>query len=489
MASTVELPLLTVDRGGSRTLQQQVTDGLRQSIISGAVATSARLPATRGLSRRLGVGRNTILNAYEQLALEGYARGRLGSGTYVAADLPDPKLRAASGIAERIGPDPVLHPTERLNRIRRAPFLDTSNPSLFRPFCPSIPSSSDFPIEEWESVRRRVLRTGSARLLEYAHPQGHPALREAIANHCRDYRGVLCHADQIVITSGAQAGFNLVLGVLSDVGSPVWVEDPGYIGFRGAAEASGGLVVHRPVDAEGIVLPHGRPAKAPALIYVTPSHQFPLGVTMSLRRRMALLDFAERNGTWIIEDDYDSEHRYSGRPLPALQGLRAGGRVVYVGTFSKTLFPALRLGFLIVPPLLVADFTRLRAILDTFSPTIDQAVLARFLSDGRYARHLRRMQYIYGERRDAFCAEMDRLLSGRVRLERPSSGLSLAGWFPAGSDDRARCLRAAEAGLTVLPISIFCNRARCAPGAIFGFAAFPPGELRRSVAKLAHAWA
>jgi len=299
---------------------------------------------------------------------------------------------------------------------------------------------------------------------------------------------VRCSAEQIVVTAGAQQAFNLILATLVCRCGPVWIEDPGYLGFRSASYAAGAVPVPRPIDAEGLVLPRSTPAQAPELIYLTPSRQFPLGITMSLRRRLAVLEFAKRTGAWVIEDDYDSEHRYTGRPLPALQGLKDNARVIYVGTFTKTIYPSLRLGYLIAPPALVEDFIRLRAVCDVQSSGVDQAVLAEFIRGGHYARHLRRMQTLYGERLQVLRTEMERVLGGLVQMDSADAGLNVVGWFPADADDAAWSAKAATREVDVPPLSAYRMKARLRPAGVFGFAAFPPALIRRGVEPLASAW-
>ena len=317
---TLSLNLVALDAGGSATLQHQLRDALRRRILGGEFPPGSRLPATRLLCRALGVGRNTILNAYEQLVAEGYLSGRRGSGTFVSDDLPDARLRAIAAHDKAAAASHLAPVSSGARQLRVAPVDSTSSRTPPWPFRPCIPSAAEFPLAEWEALRRRVLNSRGERLLYSSDPAGDRALREVIAVHLRDYRGVHCSADQVVVAAGAQHAFNLILATLVRRGGRVWIEDPGYAGFRAAAHAAGVSLVPRPIDAEGLVLPRLIPEQAPGLIYVTPSRQFPLGVTMSLRRRLALLEFAVRSGAWIIEDDYDSEHRYSAGRCPPCRG-------------------------------------------------------------------------------------------------------------------------------------------------------------------------
>lgn len=469
---------------GGETRQHQLTELLRARILDGRLRAGVRLPSSRALRRTLGVGRNTVLGAYEQLAAEGYVSGRRGSGTYVTDRLPDARLRATRSAGPLRPQAPAAQPTSARATAVPSP---SSAPVFPAPFRPCVPSSAEFPLHTWEMLRRRVLARSGTHLLHYAEPVGYQPLRESIAAHVQDYRGVRCDSGQVIVTAGAQQAFSLIFSALAAPVDPVWMEDPGYGGFRSAAAAARRKVIPLPVDEEGIALPR-RARRQPALIYVTPSRQFPLGITMSLRRRLELLAFADRSGSWIIEDDYDSEHRYSGRPLPALQGLQEKARVLYVGTFSKTVFPALRLGYIVAPPALVDGLARARAALDSHSPSLDQAVLAEFLQSGAFGRHLRRTQTLYGERLEVFRSEMERLLGGRVRLDPAVAGLSLVGRLPEGADDAAWCAKAAAAGIEAQPLSGYRVRAATPPAAVFGFAPFIPAAIRRGVQRLASAW-
>ncbi|HEY3757320.1 MAG TPA: PLP-dependent aminotransferase family protein [Opitutaceae bacterium] len=484
----LSLNLVSVSANREESLQQQLTEELRVRIIRGELPPGSRLPSSRELRRSLGVARNTVLSVYEQLAAEGYVGGRRGSGTYVQENLPDLRLRAA-GQRGRIGSASPLSISPAARRLADAARGTVAGTVAPLPFRPCVPSAPEFPIGVWESLRRRVLNRNGAHLLDYAEPAGYRPLREAISVHVQDYRGVRCTPDEIIVTAGAQQAFHLIVAALVGPGDPVGMEDPGYAGFRSAALAAQAELIPMPVDRDGMVLPKRRLARPPVVIYMTPSRQFPLGVTMSLCRRLDWLEFAEKTGAWLIEDDYDSEHRYSGRPLPALQGLKENGRVLYVGTFSKTVFPSLRLGYIVAPARLVPDLVRMRAVLDGHSPSIDQAVLAEFMEGGRYARHLRRTQAIYGERLQVFRSEMESRLGGVVRLEASSSGLSLVGWLPENADSEEWAKRALAGGIEVSPISKYVIRTKCPAGIVFGFAPYPPALIRRSVEKLAKAWA
>jgi GntR family transcriptional regulator/MocR family aminotransferase len=477
---------LALDPKAPAPLFRQVYDGLRTAILAGRLTPGTRLPASRGLARELNVARNTVLNAYEQLLAEGYLEGRLGSGTYVPHALPDDLLRA--------GPPPVRDRPPagtRRSLSRRGTALARARVSVaqtapkLRPFRPGVPSFDDFPFELWGRLVARRWRRPPPELLSYGDPAGYRPLREAIATHVQVARAVRCTADQVVIVTGSQQGLDLTARVLLDPGESAWIEDPLYPGTRGAFQGADVRFVPVPVDRDGLDVAAGA-ARCPdaRLAYVTPSHQYPLGVVMSLPRRLALLDWARRAGAWVLEDDYDSEFRYSGRPLAALQGLDRDGRVIYLGTFSKVLFPSLRLGYLIVPPDLVDAFTAARAAADRFACTLTQAVVADFIAEGHFARHVRRMRTLYAARQEALVRAARRELGGFVEVEPSEAGLHLLGWLADGLDDQEVSAAAGAAGIEAPPLS----RYRLEPGRgglMLGYAAYDVRPIREGVRRLA----
>ncbi len=367
-------------------LYQQVYAHLRSSILSGELKGGVKLPSTRALAEELSVSRNTILNAYRQLAAEGYIESAQGSGTYVSRVVPEHLLSASewkdsSDIVTQEPLQPRFSDHARLQLA--APKMSQLAPSPTevsrRPFRFGIPALKTFPYKLWTRLVIRQARHLPLSAFTYQHPAGYLPLREAIATHVTVSRGVHCTPEQVIIVSGTQGGLDLAARLLINAGDPVWMEDPGYLKARGAFLGSGAQIVPVPVDHEGLVVEAGI-ARAPQarLAYLTPSHQFPLGVTLSLARRIALLDWAKRANAYLIEDDYDSEYHYTRRPLPALQGLDDAGRVIYIGTFSKVLFPALRLGYLILPPQLVDAATTVRNLIDTHPPDIGTGRACRF---------------------------------------------------------------------------------------------------------------
>jgi GntR family transcriptional regulator/MocR family aminotransferase len=467
---------------------RQLYDAIREAILAGRVRPGARLPSTRALAEQVGASRNTVLAAFEQLAAEGYVAGRVGAGTTVAATLPETLSRVR---AEPVGAAGGARTRAALSR--RGALLLRSRPALPpgpgpRPFRPGLPAFDAFPFELWARLVARRWRRAPRQLLDYGAPAGYQPLREAIAAYLGEARAVRCEAGQVIVVTGSQQGIDLTARVLLDPGDRVWMEDPGYPGARHALAAAGLRVAAVPLDAEGLDV-HAAETRAPGarLAYVTPSHQYPLGVTMSLARRLALLAWAGRARAFILEDDYDSEYRYAGRPLAALQGLDGARRVIYLGTFSKVLFPALRLGYLVVPPDLVDAFTAARALTDRHSPSVTQAVLADFIADGHFARHIRRTRALYAERQAALVAAAARDLAGALRVSPSEAGMHLVGWLPPGADDRAASAAAAAAGVDVPPLTAFRARGRGPGGLLLGYAGLSPGEIRDGVRRLAAA--
>jgi GntR family transcriptional regulator/MocR family aminotransferase len=492
-----------IDQGSLRpaitcggTMPQQLGELLRTAILAGQLGAGFRLPSTRGLAAELGVSRNTVLLAYDQLVAEGYVEGRTGSGTRVTAVLPETLLQAPAfgsmgKAARRPTPTPI-GPSQRGAVVAAAPSMPGAAGigagEWLRPFRPGVPALDVFPTALWARLVARHARRSLPNLLVYQDPAGHRPLREAIAAYLGVSRGVHCTADQVIVVAGGQGGLDLAARVLLDPGDAAWVEDPGYLGARGALLAAGARLVPVPVDNQGLDVTDGE-ARGPEarLAYVTPSRQLPLGMAMSLRRRLALLAWAARTGAWIVEDDYDGEFRYAGRPLPALQGLRPDGRVIYVGTFSKVLFPALRLGYVVVPPELVAAFIAARRFVDGHPPALEQAALADFLAEGHFPRHLRRMRTLYAARAEALVAAASRELTGLLDVRAPGAGMHLVGWLPAGVDDRVAAREAAACGIATLPVSSFAIEPLARGGLLLGFAAVDESAIRAGVQHLAAA--
>ena len=478
--------LIRLDARDHVGLQRQICVSIQRAILDGVVGPGTRLPSSRALADDLGVSRTTTLLAVQQLQAEGYLTGRRGSGTFVAQELPDDLVRRRAPRPTRS----LKHPTLS----RRGAALVAAPPGAHRldgpprAFRIGTPGVDLFPVALWWRLASRRLRAMTPSQLDYGDPAGLRALREAIAEHVRTARGTRCGADQILIVAGAQQGLELISRVLLDPGDRVWMEEPGYPGARSALLGAGARILPVPVDAEGLDVEKGaRRAGDARLVYVTPSHQYPLGVPMSLPRRLALLRWASRARAWVIEDDYDSEFRYGARPVPCLHGLDVDGRVIYVGSFSKTLFPSLRLGFLIVPPDLQDGLVAGRAAADQHPPVLDQAVLADFIVEGHFARHLRRMRVAYRERLETLTAAAERLCRGALRVRPTRTGLhAIADLDGAAAATVSR--EAAARGVEATPLSAYCvGREKPANALVLGFAAVRPEAARRGMERLAAA--
>jgi GntR family transcriptional regulator/MocR family aminotransferase len=460
---------------------------LRGGILAGRLPPGARLPGTRELAAQHGLARGTIVAAFEQLAAEGYVEGSVGSGTYVARTLPDDLLELARGA--RAGGGERRLPPARLSgyarRVRPFPGYELRRSHAFRP---NLPAVDLFPTALWAQLAGRRLRRVSARDLLGCEPMGHRPLREAIVDYLAAARGVRCAVEQVAIVNGVQEALDLAARLVLDPGDRVGVEDPGYPGASLAFAAHGARVVPLALDDEGLALAPAR-LRGARLLYLTPAHQFPTGITMSLPRRLALLDWARGAGARIFEDDYDSEYRYSGRPVPAMQGLDESGRVLFAGTFSKVLFPALRLGYLVLPPDLVDACAATRSITARHPPMLEQTVLLDFIAGGHFGSHLRRMREIYAERLAALLAGAREHLAGRLELSPVEAGLQTSGRLLAGLDGEAAARAAAARGVEVVPLGRYARGPRTCEGLQLGFAAVDVREIRRGVRELAAALA
>jgi GntR family transcriptional regulator/MocR family aminotransferase len=469
---------------------RRLYEQIRAGILSGQLAAGSRLPPSRALAVEAGVSRNTVLTAFEQLLAEGYLEGRRGSGTFVSRVLPDELLSPRTrSVASRDRRPVARRLSARGERIAAAPRVPLPSvvgmPDELPAFQIGLPALEAFPSELWSRLFSARMRRPGHELMRYGDPAGYAPLRKAIAAYLGTARGVRCTADQVIIVAGSQQALEFCARVLLDPGDPAWLEDPGYLGARAALVSAGARIVPVPVDDHGLDVAAGIAREPDArLAFVTPSHQFPLGSTMSLERRLALIDWAARTGSWVVEDDYDSEFRYVGRPLTALQGIDKHSRVVYVGTFSKVLFPALRLGYLVAPPDLVDAFTAAHLSADMHAHVLEQAVLTDFMTGGHFARHLRRMRVLYAERQTALVRDAEQLLGDSLRIRTSEGGLHLIGWLPEAQDDRAVAQRAAEYGVHVWPLSLHCLEPGLAPALLLGYAGVTPADIRAGLARL-----
>jgi GntR family transcriptional regulator / MocR family aminotransferase len=482
------LPAITVDRSAPKPLYRQICDGFREAIAEGRLRGSQRLPSTRSLAAELGISRLPVLSAFDQLLAEGYFESRVGSGTFVSSTLPDearaPRRPVARAEARRPGARPVARQPAALLRGTSAP-----EPWLrgFGAFRMSEPALDHFPVAAWSRLVARHSRGLGGAALHYGSPMGSLALRQALAAYLRTARAVRCEAEQIMVVTGSQQALAITARVLLDPGQPVWVEEPGYAGARDALAMAGARLVPVPVDGEGLRVAAGLAAcrRARAAL-VTPSHQYPLGATLSAARRLQLLDWAQSTGAWIIEDDYDSEYRYDSQPIAALQGLDRDARVVYIGTFSKVLFPALRVGYLVIPADLVDRFAAVREAMDICPPALPSAVLADFIAGGHFARHLRRTRSLYRERRGALVECLRRSLGGRLQVVGAEAGMHLVALCRRPAD-RSIALRAAREGLWAMPLSGCYLGPPAQRGLVLGYGGTSAAEMPKAVLRLQRA--
>lgn len=473
-------------------LYQQLFAHLQAAILAGRLPGGLKLPSTRALADELRVARNTIITAYDQLLAEGYIESVEGSGTFVAHVLPEALLTTAKPptqpprkpLPAETAPPQISQRTQaQMTAPQVVPRLPFAVNGRLRPFSLGLSALHAFPYALWSRLVTRQVRRLSIDTLTYQEPAGYWPLRKAIAAHATVSRSVRCTPEQIIIVAGAQGALDLAARVLIDDGAPVWMEDPGYVGARGALLGAGAQIVPVPIDHEGLMVDSGRERAPKArLAYITPSHQFPLGVTMSLARRLALLQWAQRADAYLLEDDYDSEFRFAGRPLATLQGLDEAGRVIYIGTFSKILAPAFRIGYLILPPPLVKPFLAARQLIDFHMPLLEQAVLADFIAEGHLARHLRRLRTLFAARRAALLAALRPL---PLAIHAAPVGSHCVGWLPTGVDGPQLAQQAAANDLNLWLVSTYCMEPLARDGLLLGYGDHDEAEIQGAVGKLA----
>ncbi|HYD93732.1 MAG TPA: PLP-dependent aminotransferase family protein [Noviherbaspirillum sp.] len=483
----VLLPLLEQGSALPGTLATRVYRAIRAAILDGTLREGERLPSTRTLAADLAVSRSTAEAAYAQLEDEGYVRRGVGSGSYVGSA---PVARTGDGSAARLPPPSA--PSPRFSERGRAVALAGAciDARAIRAFSAGMPALDAFPAQTWQRLLARQARRDPASWMMYSDPQGLPSLREAIAQYLALSRGVHCDASQVIVLGSSQQALGLIAMMMLDAGDPVWLEEPGYRGAQTAFAAAGATLVPVPVDADGFCVEQGlRLAPQAKLAYVTPSHQYPLGMTLSLARRLQLLAWARDNGAWIVEDDYDSEFHYDSRPVSAIQGLDRQQRVLYVGTFSKVLYPGLRLAYLVVPKPMVAAFVTARTQVDGHAPALMQAALADFMQDGHFMAHVRRMRELYRARRDILMEELQRHLGDRLLPQASQGGMQAACLL---ADQRTADTRiadeAAAAGIDLPPLSRLYLGAKQRNGFVMGFSALAPSDIRAGARSLARLW-
>ncbi|MGC1414539.1 MAG: PLP-dependent aminotransferase family protein [Candidatus Acidiferrum sp.] len=477
-------PVIAVDRKAAKPLHKQIYDAYRDMIVGRNLDPGQQIPSTRALATELRISRIPVLTAYSQLLAEGYFETRAGSGTFVCSSLPEQHISSARNYMQspdvRSGARPVSRRAVSLPRYVRRPWM----PGLGA-FSVSQPAYDQFPFQTWSSIVMRHCRNPHPGDLHYGGPLGSEPLREAICTYLRTARAVRCEPCQVMIVTGSQQALEITTRVLLDVQSAVWVEEPGYWLTRHVLAAAGCRMVPIPVDNEGLNVAAGIKScpKAKAA-FVAPSHQFPLGATMSASRRLQLLDWAHRAGSWVIEDDYDSEYRFGSMPIASLQGLDHHSRVIYIGTFSKTLFPSLRLGYLVIPTDLVDHFVAVRHAMDIGPPYFFQAVLTDFMNEGHFARHIRRMRQLYAQRRTSLVDALIKEFSSTRDILGAEAGMHLVVTLPKGIRDLQVAERAAREKLWVWPLSPAYLGATPRQGLILGFGSTAADEIPKAVVHL-----
>lgn len=467
-----------MQKGSGEPAYRQLYRLLRQCILEGRLASGARLPSSRQLATDLSIARNTVLQVYEQLAEEGYVSAATGKGTFVqdiSHDLPvRARPPAPSESAGRWGGNENLLSARGERLMTALGYSDRQ----YGAFMAGVPDLSEFPAQQWMRIQNRHWRRLRPEMLTYAPAGGHPPLRQALSEHLGASRSVNSHAEQVVITSGIHQALDVAVRLLCDVGDCVWIEEPAYWGIRNVLLSLGMEVVGIPVDGEGLNPRGADLLRPPRLIVVTPSHQYPLGMVMSLARRRRLLEFARLHGCWIVEDDYDSDFRYGGRPLPSLQGLDETGLVIYAGSFSKTLFPGLRLGYAVVPERLAGAFAAGIAELYREGQMLTQSVMAEFLREGFVGSHMRRMRTLYASRRARLIDAVQARYGNSLRIVGDKAGLHLVLALPRTVDDAWICRVAYQRGIMARPLSMYyLNRERVQKGLVLGYAGVPEDEI------------
>jgi GntR family transcriptional regulator/MocR family aminotransferase len=458
-------PLITVNRNSPTPLYQQIYNSYRTKILDRNLRPGQIVPSSRELARELRVSRLPVLNAYAQLLAEGYFESKVGAGTFIA-----------SAFATDVSGDKP--PREARKQSRTVSVLASTLPPYQRPtwaeqlgpFQVGQPALQEFPVQIWSRLVARYSRNMKFSGLQYGDPMGLLELREAISNYLRTSRGVRCEADQIIIVSGSQQALDISCRVLLDPASPAWVEEPGYWLVHHVLKAAGCRVVPVPVDAEGLNVAAGiKSCRNARAAFVAPSHQYPLGVTMTATRRLELLQWAQSADSWIIEDDYDSEYRYDTMPISSLQGLDTNGRVIYIGTFSKVLFPSLRLGYIVVPRDLVERFVAMRQLMDLCPSHGNQAVLADFIREGHFSRHIRKMRKLYAERRHLSVEELERELGDSCRVIGAQAGMHVTLMINSGMNDQAIAAKAIQRKLLLSALSLSYVGSKPQQGFVLGF--------------------
>jgi GntR family transcriptional regulator/MocR family aminotransferase len=452
-------------------LHRQLYEALRRAILDGRLSPGERLPSSRDLVQDLGLSRNTVVAALSQLGIEGYLLSRVGSGTFVSPEVAQRPSRPARLAG---------HPAQALSQRGQALGRQFCASELeIQPFTPGVADFSAFPVALWQRLQNKHWRMTYPEMLDYSSSGGYAPLRRAVADYLQMFRSVPLEVDQVIITSGTQESLELCSQLLADHGDSVWIEDPAYWGAGKAFMATGLKLQPVPVDEQGMAPQTHVPATPPKLIYLTPSHQYPTGAVMSLERRHQILALARQHQAWVLEDDYDSEFRFSGPPIASLAGLDTEGRVLYLGSFSKVLYPGLKLGYMVVPKALAAAFKGAHYDLNRPGQMPVQAALAEFIDMGHFAAALRRARQSYAQRRHSLLTALQPCLGPQARITGAEQGLHLCLRLPDQLDDQALARRIGKLGLTVRPLSAYCLKRRDLKGLIIGYGYAPLAEIKR----------
>ncbi len=462
-------------------LYRALYNEIRRLVLGGQLSAGTKLPASRAMAQELSVSRNTVTQAIEGLQADGFLTSQPGAGVFISDDLPLEPMKAARTGKNAIGESPEI--SNRAKALEKN-YQDRNHLKNAKPFAPGRPALEDFPFDVWARLLSRRWRMSGPQLGMQEDPAGYLPLRQHIARHLEETRAVHCTAEQVLIVSGAQQGLDLVSRVLWEEGDRIVIEDPGFPGVEGVITAAGAVPYSIPVDKDGLNISAANDMEAVKSFLVTPSRNYPVGVTMSLPRRLGLLETARDLGAWVIEDDFDSDFRFDGRPLSSLQGLDNEGRVIYVGTFSRILFPALRLGFVILPHQLLNPFKALKAYIDGHTSIIHQAALADFFEEGYYASHLRRMRKLYSVRRQFLTDEIETRLSEQLEVLESDGGLHICVRFLQGMDDHEVVDELAQQGVLARPLSRFYRLSSDVSGLVLGFAGYEEKEMLKSLGML-----
>jgi GntR family transcriptional regulator / MocR family aminotransferase len=468
--TSLDLSMFALQAGDGAPMHAQLYGQLRDAILDRRLKPGLRLPSTRSFATSLSVSRNTVLGAFDQLLAEGYIESRVGDGSYVSAHLPDDAQRSRYSAPSRRAHAEKPRVAARFEAVHGAPSGGSGPNIKARAFRTGVSVIDEFPVDLWARLYARRFRQHPIDLLAYGESAGYRPLRESIASYLGSTRSIPCHADQIIVTAASQEALMLISSVLLNATDDAWIEDPGYQGARSALLSACARVTPVPVDGDGLCVDAGiRQAPNARLVYVTPSVQYPTGATMSLSRRLALLQWATRADAWIIEDDYTSEHRFSGRPLSALYSLDRDQRVIYVGTFSKLLFGALRIGYIVLPERLIETFRAARDRYHLFVSAIEQAVLNDFIVEGHFARHVRRMRELYAHRRGNLLNALEQDCAGMFTVNDTQTGLHLTALLNDAIDDRAVSAAAAERGIEAQALSDYAMLPQPRGGLVLGY--------------------